>query len=154
VLNKLRTTPWIHMGELRYSVSILDIGIRWKSMVRFTPRPLYPPRKESGTHWIGGWVGPRAGLWTLWSREKFLLHTPWIEPRTSKPSPVAIETELPMLSRNVFCFLVLTVFDSILLHELSLTFYLMGILMTDEMVLIRSSCQGTAEGDTTDWEKA
>jgi hypothetical protein len=28
----------------------------------FTPRPLYPPGKVPGTHWIGGWVGPRTGL--------------------------------------------------------------------------------------------
>jgi hypothetical protein len=21
-----------------------------------------PPEKEPGTHWIGGWVGPRTGL--------------------------------------------------------------------------------------------
>ena len=26
-----------------------------------TPRPLYP-REEPGTHCIGGWVGPGAGL--------------------------------------------------------------------------------------------
>ena len=26
-----------------------------------TPQPLYP-RERPGTHFIGGWVGPRAGL--------------------------------------------------------------------------------------------
>jgi hypothetical protein len=25
-------------------------------------RPLYPHGKSPGTHWIGGWVGPKAGL--------------------------------------------------------------------------------------------
>jgi hypothetical protein len=30
-------------------------------MVNATSRPLYP-RERSGTHCIGGWVGPRAGL--------------------------------------------------------------------------------------------
>jgi hypothetical protein len=25
-------------------------------------QPLYPERKSPGTHWIGGWVGPRAVL--------------------------------------------------------------------------------------------
>jgi hypothetical protein len=30
-------------------------------MVIATPRPLYP-REIPGTHCIGGWVGPRAGL--------------------------------------------------------------------------------------------
>jgi hypothetical protein len=29
----------------------------------FTPRPLYPRgNSPPGTHWIAGWVGPRAGL--------------------------------------------------------------------------------------------
>ena len=31
-------------------------------MVNATPRPLYPWEKRQGTHFIGGWVGPRAGL--------------------------------------------------------------------------------------------
>jgi hypothetical protein len=26
------------------------------------PAALFPRRKDPGTHWIGGWVGPRAGL--------------------------------------------------------------------------------------------
>jgi len=30
-------------------------------VVNATPPPLYP-RKRPGTHCIGGWVGPRAGL--------------------------------------------------------------------------------------------
>ena len=30
-------------------------------VVNATPRPLYP-RGRPGTHCIGGWVGPRAGL--------------------------------------------------------------------------------------------
>jgi hypothetical protein len=29
---------------------------------RHAPAALYPWGKGSGTHWIGGWVGPRAGL--------------------------------------------------------------------------------------------
>jgi hypothetical protein len=31
-------------------------------VVSLTPRPLYP-RERPGTHCIGGWVGPRAGLY-------------------------------------------------------------------------------------------
>jgi len=30
-------------------------------VVNATPRPLYP-REKPGTHCIGGWVGPSAGL--------------------------------------------------------------------------------------------
>ena len=33
--------------------------MRW--VVSATPRPLYPPERP-GTHCIGRWVGPRAGL--------------------------------------------------------------------------------------------
>jgi hypothetical protein len=41
---------------------ILDLGTRWRWVVSFTPQPLYPQGKSPGTHWIGGWVGPRAVL--------------------------------------------------------------------------------------------
>jgi hypothetical protein len=41
---------------------ILDLSTRWRWVVSFTPRPLYPRGREPGTHWIGGWVGPRAVL--------------------------------------------------------------------------------------------
>jgi hypothetical protein len=30
---------------------------------RHAPAALYPPGKDPGTHWRGGWVGPRAGLY-------------------------------------------------------------------------------------------
>jgi hypothetical protein len=29
---------------------------------RHAPAALYPRGKDPGIHWIGGWVGPRAGL--------------------------------------------------------------------------------------------
>jgi hypothetical protein len=31
-------------------------------VVNFTPRPLYPRERSPGTHCIGGWVDPRAGM--------------------------------------------------------------------------------------------
>jgi len=31
-------------------------------VVSFTVLLLYPQEKGPSTHWIGGWVGPRAGL--------------------------------------------------------------------------------------------
>jgi hypothetical protein len=31
-------------------------------VVSYTPLPLYPRGKNPGTHWIGGWMDPRAGL--------------------------------------------------------------------------------------------
>jgi hypothetical protein len=44
------------------ALCILNLGSRWRWLVSFTLRPLYPRGKNSGTHWIGGWVCPRAGL--------------------------------------------------------------------------------------------
>jgi hypothetical protein len=35
------------MGEWRYSSTILDLGIKWKWMVSFTPQPLYLRRKSA-----------------------------------------------------------------------------------------------------------
>jgi len=29
-------------------------------VVSITPLPLYPRERASGTHWMGGWVGPTA----------------------------------------------------------------------------------------------
>jgi hypothetical protein len=46
------------MGEWRYSSTILVLGTRWRWVVSFTT----PWEKALGTHWIGGWVGPGAGL--------------------------------------------------------------------------------------------
>jgi hypothetical protein len=37
------------MGEWSYSSTLLDLGTRWSSVIRFTPRR-------------GGWLGPRTGL--------------------------------------------------------------------------------------------
>jgi hypothetical protein len=51
------------LGERRYSsysflTSALDGGV-----VSVTPRPRFTPGERTpGTHYTGGWVGPRAGL--------------------------------------------------------------------------------------------
>jgi hypothetical protein len=34
------------MGEWRYSSNILDLGTRWRCVVSFTPRSLYPRLKR------------------------------------------------------------------------------------------------------------
>jgi len=41
---------------------ILDLCIRWRSVVNFTPRPLYFRGKDTGIQWRWGWANPRAGL--------------------------------------------------------------------------------------------
>jgi len=47
---------WMH----RSTLSLTSTQMGW--VVNATTRPLYPPGKIPGTHCIGGWVGPRAGL--------------------------------------------------------------------------------------------
>jgi hypothetical protein len=57
-------------------------------------------KSAPGTHWIGGWVGPRAGLDAM---EKInILRLPGIEPGPSSPYPVAIPTELSRVDKKMF----------------------------------------------------
>jgi hypothetical protein len=56
-------------------------------MVGFTPRPLYPAEIAPGSHWIGGWVGPRSNLDDVVKR-KFLT-LPGLELYPSVVQPVA-----------------------------------------------------------------
>jgi len=44
------------------SPHVLNLGFRWKKVLRFTPRPLNSQGKPRITHWIGGKVGPRTSL--------------------------------------------------------------------------------------------
>ena len=53
------------------------------------PATLYPGERP-GTHFTGGWVGPRAGL----DRQK-ISSPPGFDPGPSNPQSVAIPTELP-----------------------------------------------------------
>jgi hypothetical protein len=41
--------------------SFFNLVARWEWVVNATPGPIYL-RERCGTHYIGGWVGPRAGL--------------------------------------------------------------------------------------------
>jgi hypothetical protein len=54
---------WHMGGEEVYLLLILNLGTRWGWVVSVTPRPRFTPGERiPGTHWIGDWVGPRAGL--------------------------------------------------------------------------------------------
>jgi hypothetical protein len=79
-------TPWRHTYRERRAIAplILNLGTIWKAVVNFTPRPLYHRQINSGTHWAGGWLGPRVGLESFWKTENFL-SLPGFEPRTVKP---------------------------------------------------------------------
>jgi hypothetical protein len=49
----------------------LELGTSWRWVVSFTLRLLYFRGKTRGTHWIGGWVDPRAFLDDV-EKRKFL----------------------------------------------------------------------------------
>jgi len=54
--------------------------------VSYTPCSFTPGERASGTHWVGGWVGPSAGLDMVVRRKNCPAH-----------SLVTIMTELPRL---------------------------------------------------------
>jgi hypothetical protein len=49
----------------------LDLSTSWRLVVSFTTRQLYPSKRAPDSHWIEGWVDPRAGLDNL-EKRKFL----------------------------------------------------------------------------------
>jgi len=57
-----RTGHESQKGEFRYNFTLpLTSALDGGGVVNAMLRPLYP-RERPGTHCIGGWVGPRAGL--------------------------------------------------------------------------------------------
>jgi hypothetical protein len=61
-------------------------------VVSFTPGRFTPRERVPGTHWIGGWVGPRAG-----GEEKNSQHLPGLEPKITQPVAQSYTTELSWL---------------------------------------------------------
>jgi hypothetical protein len=74
---KVKLALYRHAGtkrERRYSsYSFLDFAVDGVSGQRHAPAALYPLEITPGTHWTGGWVGPRAGLDTDCTAEIFKL---------------------------------------------------------------------------------
>jgi len=66
---------------------ILNLGTRWRWSDSFTLRSLYPRRKNLSphTHWIWGWVDPRASLDAVAKRRNPIMPLPGIGPRSSIP---------------------------------------------------------------------
>ena len=86
--------PWNRPQRPRGGVevqlySFLNLGTRCGWVVNVTPRPLYP-RERPGAHYIGGWVGPRAGP------DRCGKSRPHLDsiPGPSSPQRVTIPTEL------------------------------------------------------------
>jgi hypothetical protein len=80
-----RYTPWRRLGggggrysSYSFMTSALDGG-EWSASR--PGRAFTPGESTPGTHWTGGWVGPRAGLDTE-DRGKNPLPLPGIEPRS------------------------------------------------------------------------
>jgi hypothetical protein len=95
VLNYLSTMPWRHMGEWRYSCTILlDLGTRWRWVISFTPQPLYPWGKRSWYPLDRRLGGPESlsgccreeknlflvGIWTLAVSPVTQCYTSWAFP--------------------------------------------------------------------------
>jgi hypothetical protein len=86
---ELSTSPWRRIGEWRHRsthsvTSALDGG-EWLTSrpYRFTPRERAP-----GTHYVGGWVGPRAVLDAVVKR-KIPIPRRKSDPRTPTVQPLA-----------------------------------------------------------------
>jgi hypothetical protein len=71
-----------YWGSGRIGPHILNLGTRWRWMVSFTPWPLYHRERAPGTHWIGGWVWPRAVLDAVVKRK---IPSPRREPNPRAP---------------------------------------------------------------------
>jgi hypothetical protein len=61
--------PWTRMWEWRYSSIFLNLALDGGEWSASCPGRFTPYDRPSGTHWTGGWVGPRAGRDTLENRK-------------------------------------------------------------------------------------
>jgi hypothetical protein len=81
------------------SPTILDLDTRWRWVVSFMPRPLYP-RGNRPWYPLGRWLGRPQSRSGRCREEKNLLPLPGIEPRLSSPHFFVIPTER---TRHVGC---------------------------------------------------
>jgi hypothetical protein len=72
------------------------------------PAALTPGKEPLGTHWVGGWVGPRAVLDTVVKRKIPSLHresnprTPIVQPAAQRYTDWAITTQLFVRAIELF----------------------------------------------------
>lgn len=62
------------------------------------PRPIYTKGKDSGAHWIGGWVRPRAAVRCGEQKTPAMLG---VESRSSNPQPTDIKLRHHFSSLNL-----------------------------------------------------
>jgi hypothetical protein len=84
------------MAEWRYSSTILDLGTRWRWVVSFMPRSLYP-RGNSHHFPLDTRLGGPQRRSGHCGEEKSVLSLSGIEPWSSSPQLVVIPTELSRL---------------------------------------------------------
>ena len=96
-LGKVKVVPVFVMkaplGSRSMTPLILNLRTRWRSVLNFTPRKLFPTGGKHDANWIGSWVGPRADPDPLDKR--------WIEPRFLRclaPSLVTLLTTTDLLN--------------------------------------------------------
>jgi hypothetical protein len=87
----------LHEGVLGSGViaqRIPDLRARWRWVVSFTPRPLYPRERAPGIHWVAGWVGTTADLD---ARARRKIPSPYrnSKPRSSSPYPELYHWAIP-----------------------------------------------------------
>jgi len=75
-----------YCGSRGIATAILNLDPRWRWVVKFMPQPLYPRGKNPGARWIGGWVGPIAGL-NVW--EKRRIFCLWRDSNPGSSSPIS-----------------------------------------------------------------
>jgi hypothetical protein len=86
------------MGKWRHSFILLNLDTKWRGVARFTLPPIYSKERAPSTHWIGGWVGPRAGLEASEKKKSCTAVN-----RFRAVEPVAIST---VISLSIFKFLI------------------------------------------------
>jgi len=77
-------------------VTNLCAGRRW--VVKFTPRPVFPPGKDSGIHLLGRWEEPK-GQYRRFGEEENLFPLSEFKPRIVQPvRQVSISTTQSVLN--------------------------------------------------------
>jgi len=66
-INPIHTSEGI-WGSGGVASLILNLGFSWRWVVNLMPLLLSSVKEPLGPHWIGGWVGPRAGV-DVWDRQ-------------------------------------------------------------------------------------
>jgi hypothetical protein len=114
--------PWRHMEREEVQLLlILNLGTRWGWVVSITPQPRFiPGERTPGTHWTGGWVGPRACL-DAGARRKILCPCRGSNP--DRPAPFNSITYIKPASQNICESHIALMMETVHTYETSVNFY-------------------------------